>query len=780
MPDCRRGKSLVRLEDARFLTGRGTYVANRPAGGCLHLHVVRSPYGHARIDGVAVAAAARVPGVVGIFTAADLAADGIGTLPCITVLDAVEPIVMPPRPALADGTVRHVGDPVACIVAEAPEAALDAAELLEIDYRPLPCVVDPVAALVPGAPQIWPQAAGNSTFLFRKGDAAAVAQAMTAATHIVSARLVNNRVVVAPMETRAAIGDYDVAADLLHLTLTGQAVHGTRKQLADSVFKVPVDRMRLTVPDVGGGFGMKNFLYPEWVLVLWLARKLGRPVRWVGERTEDFVSSTHGRDYTADARLALDGEGRFLGLEVRATANMGAYLSTNGPLSPTSAAASAMGGVYAIPSILLEVRGAFTNTPPLDAYRGAGKPEANYIIERLIDIAARQTGLDAVELRRRNVVSAFPHVTAMGMKIEDGRFGANLDDALAAADGAGYDARRRASEARGLLRGRSVCCFLETARGAPNEVARVAFQDDGRVSLSVGTQSNGQGHETAYPQIASDLLGLPVEAFRFRQGDTQLLPGGGGHGGARSMHLGGTALVLALEAVIEKGRRIAAHLLQAPVETLVFRDAAYRGEGTDRSIALAEIALAARDPASLPEGMAPGLDALENNINELYTFPNGCHVAEVEIDPETGAVRLDRYLLVDDYGTLINPVLTLGQVHGGVVQGIGQALLEHVVFDADTGQQLSGSMLDYALPRAADLPSFDGWLSEAAPTRANRLGVKGSGQAGCMASPQTIMNAVVDALSPLDVREIDMPATPHAVWRAIEAAQAQAVKTGKP
>ncbi len=771
MPDGRQEKSLSRLEDARFLTGRGTYVANRPSDGCLHLHVVRSTHGHARIARVDVEAAARVPGIAGVFTAADLAADGIGHLPCITVLDAVEPIVVPPRPALAEGTVRHVGDPVACIVADSPEAALDAAELIDIRYESLPCVVEPTAALSADAPQIWPQAAGNSAFLFRKGDAAAVAQAMASAKHVVSARLVNNRVVVAPMETRAAIGDYDAAGDLLHLTLTGQAVHGTRKQLADTVFRVPVEKMRLTVPDVGGGFGMKNFVYPEWVLVLWLARKLRRPVRWIGERTEDFVSSTHGRDYTAEARLALDEAGRFLALEVRAAANMGAYLSTNGPLSPTSAAASAMGGVYSIPSILLEVRGAFTNTPPLDAYRGAGKPEANYIIERLIDIAARQTGLDAVELRRRNVVSSFPHVTAMGMKIEDGRFGANLDDAVDAADHTGYPARRRDSEARGMLRGRSVCCFLETARGAPNEVARVAFQGDGTVLLSVGTQSNGQGHETAYPQIAADLLGLPVSAFRFRQGDTQLLPGGGGHGGARSMHLGGTALVLALEAVIAKGRRVAAHLLQAPPEALVFGDAAYRVDGTDRSIGIAEVAVAARDPANLPEGMAPGLEALENNISDLYTFPNGCHVAEVEIDPDTGAIRLDRYLLVDDYGALINPMVTLGQVHGGVVQGIGQALLERVVFDTESGQQLSGSMLDYALPRAADLPSFGGWLSEEAPTRANRLGVKGSGQAGCMASPQTIMNAVVDALAPLGVRQIDMPATPHAVWQAIQAAR---------
>lgn len=766
-----RGSSQSRLEDERFLTGRGTYVGNGLPERCLHAHVVRSPFAHARIVRIDVAKALDVPGAVAVFTEADLAADGIGPLPCITVLDAVEPIIVPPRPALARDVVRHVGDPVAFIVAESMSAALEAAEAIEIEYDSLPCVVEPTTALKPGAPQIWPQARGNSAFLFRKGDSSAVEAAFAGAAHIVSAVLVNSRVVVAPIEARAAIGVYDEQSDLLHLTLTGQAVHGIRKQLADSVFKVPIDRMRLTVPDVGGGFGMKNFVYPEWALVLYAARRLGRPVRWISERTEDFVSSTHGRDYTATARLALDAAGRFLALDVRAVANMGAYLSSNGPLSPTSAAASAMGGVYDIPSIFLEVRGAFTNTPPLDAYRGAGKPEANYIIERLIDRAARALDTDAVDLRRRNIILSFPHVTAMGMKIDGGRFAANLEDAIRLADRAGFEARRKKSADQGLLRGMGVSCFLETARGAPNEVARVAFLPDNTVTIAVGTQSNGQGHETAYPQIAADMLGLPLSSFRFLQGDTCLLPGGGGHGGARSMHLGGTALVIAVEALIAKGRRIAAHLLQEPVDQLEFVGGAFKVNGSDRAMGLVEVAAAARDPANLPEGMSPGLEALENNISDLYTFPNGCHVAEVEIDPQTGDVRLDRYLLVDDFGALVNPMLTLGQVHGGVVQGIGQALLENVVFDAESGQLLSGSMMDYALPRAADVPSFGGHLSDKAPTRSNRLGVKGSGQAGCMASPQTVMNAVLDALLPLGVENLDMPATPLAVWQAIQAAR---------
>lgn len=766
-----RGVSQSRLEDQRLLTGQGTYVANMLPERCLHAHVVRSPVAHARIKRIALAAARSLPGIVAIFTEADLAADGIGHLPCITVFDAAEPLIVPPRPALASGVVRHIGDPVAFIVAHSLAAALDAAEAIEIEYEVLASVIEPTAARDPGAPQIWPQAQANAAFLYRRGDAALVGRAMEAAAHVVAAELVNNRVVVAPLETRAAIGTYDPVTDRLHLTLTGQAVHGIRKQLADAVFRIPLERMRLTVPDVGGGFGMKNGVYPEWVLVLYAARRLGRPVRWVSERAEDFVSSTHGRDFTATARLALDAEGRFLALDVRAVANMGAYLASNGPISATTAAASAMGGVYAIPRIALDVRGVFTNTPPLDAYRGAGKPEANYIIERLIDRAARATGMDAVELRRRNIIARFPYRTAMGMTIDGGCFARNLDAAVALADLTSLAERRAASRRAGLLRGVGLACFLETARGAPNEMARCSVEPDGAVWLAIGTQSNGQGHETAYPQIAAEMLGVPLSAFRFLQGDTALLPGGGGHGGARSMHLGGSALVIAIEAVIEKGRRIAAHLLQARPDHVTFAEGAFHLAGSDRSLSLAAIAAAARDRANLPEGLSEGLEALESNISDRYTFPNGCHIAEVEVDPETGLVRLDRYALVDDFGALINPMLTLGQVHGGVVQGIGQALMERVAFDPASGQLLSGSMMDYALPRAADLPSFGGYLSEAAPTRANRLGVKGSGQAGAMAAPQTVMNAVLDALAPLGVSQLDMPATPFAVWQAIQSAR---------
>ena len=771
MPDHTLGRSLSRLEDTRFLTGRGTYVANEVPAGCLHAHVLRSPHGHARIDRLDTSAAHKLPGIAAIYTEADLAADGIGNLPCMAAIEFVEKLIVPPRPALAKDMVRHVGDPVACIIAESVEAALEAADAIEVDYTPLPCVVDAAAALEPGAPQLWPQVPRNSAYLYHRGDKAAVGRAMASAKHIVTAELLNNRVVVAPIETRAAVATYDATRDLLHLTLTGQAVHGIRRQLAESIFRIPQDRLRLSVPDVGGGFGMKNFLYPEWVHVLYAARKLRRPVRWVSERVEDFLTSAQGRDFRARARLGLDEAGRFLALDVQAIANMGAYLSGGGPGSSTVSAGNAMGGVYAIPAVAMETRGAFTNTPPIDAYRGAGKPEANYLIERLVDEAARQTGIDAVELRRRNLISTFPHRTPTGMQIDGGRFVANLDDALRVADHQGFAARRERSAQAGLLRGWGLSCFLETARGAPGEVARLSFDADGGVTLALGTMSNGQGHETTYPQIAADMLGLPISSFRYRQGDTDLLPSGNGHGGARSMQMGGTALVMAIEAALEKARRIAAHLLQAPVEGVRFVSGRFVVDGTDRGIALLDVATASRDAANLPEGMTPGLDTLANNPSDRFGFPNGCHVAEVEIDPETGAVRLDRYTLVDDFGRLLNPMLTLGQVHGGLAQGIGQAMLEHTVFDADSGQMLSASFMDYALPRADDLPSFGGHLDPSAPTASNRLGVKGAGQAGCMSAPQTIMSAILDALRPLGVKHLDMPATPQAVWQAIQAAR---------
>jgi aerobic carbon-monoxide dehydrogenase large subunit len=767
-----RGRSVRRVEDFRFLTGGGRYVDDFSLPGQVHAHVLRSPHAHAAIERID-AGGARDGGVLGVFTEGDLRADGIGPLPCIAQVSTVDPMIVPPRFGLARGRVRHVGDPVALVVAETRDLARDAAERIAVEYRPLDAVADAAAALSPGAPAIWDEAPGNLSYRFQRGDEAATRVAFAAAAHIVEIELVNNRLVPAPIEPRAAIGNYDAGADRLDLLLTGQGVHSIRNQLAEAVFRLPAERIQLAAPDVGGGFGMKNFLYPEWVLVLWAARRLGRPVKWVAERSEEFVSGAQGRDNHTKARLALDEDGRFLALDVSTVANLGAYLSSNGPGSSTNSPATAMGGIYAIPAVFMDVRGAFTNTVPIDAYRGAGKPEANYLIERLIGIAACRNGWDPVDLRRRNMIDVFPYRSALGMTIDCGRFAANLDDALAQAREPGFMARRAAAAARGRLRGLGVGCFLETARGTPNEFAGIRFDPDGGVSLLLGTQSNGQGHETSYPQIAASLLGLPLESFRLVQADTRMVQRGAGHGGARSMHQGGTALVKAAEMVIEKGRRVAAGLLQADSAEVVFADGRFIVPGTEREIDLPAVSRAAADPANLPDGMVPGLDSSVYNMLDVFTFPNGCHIAEVEVDPETGLVTLERYTAVDDYGRLINPLLTTGQVQGGVAQGIGQALLEHTVYEAASGQLLSGSLMDYALPRADGLPLFDITLAEL-PTAANPLGVKGSGQAGCIAAPQTIINAIVDALAPLGIDHIDMPATPERVWRAIQAAASRA------
>jgi carbon-monoxide dehydrogenase large subunit len=767
------GRSLRRLEDPRFLTGQGRYVDDIDLPGQLHGIVLRSPYGHAAIEGIDTATARAMPGVRGVFTAADLDADGIGPLPCIAQVATVAPMIGPPRRALARDRVRHVGDPMAFIVADAKDQARDAAEQIAVAYRPMPAVVDAIAALAAEAPLLWDEAPGNLSYRFERGDKAAVDAALAGAAHTIEIELVNNRLVVAPIEPRAAIGHYDGAADRLELLLTGQGVHSLRQQLANAVFHMPPDRIVVRAPDVGGGFGVKNFLYPEWVLVLWAARRLGRPVKWIAERGEEFVSSAQGRDNHTQARLALDQDGRFLALDVDTVANLGAYLSTNGPGSSTNSPASAMGGVYAIPAVFMTVRGAFTNTVPIDAYRGAGKPEANYLIERLVDRAARRLALDPVALRRRNLISHFPYRSGLGVTIDCGRFAANLDEMAQRALTEGFAARRREAADRGKLRGLGIACFLETSRGTPGERAEIRFEPDGRISLVLGTQSNGQGHETSFAQIAADLLGIPVAAFRFVQADTGQVKSGNGHGGARSMHMGGTALYQAAQMVLSKGRAIAAHLLQADANEVSFGGGRFTVGGGERGIDLLSLAAAARDPANLPANltgeMSPGLDADAYNDSDVFTFPSGCHAAEIEIDPETGVVRLERYAAIDDYGRLINPMLTVGQVQGGLAQGIGQALLEHTVYDEGSGQLLSGSLMDYALPRADDLPPLDITLAEL-PTAVNPLGVKGAGQAGCIAAPQTIVNAILDALAPLGVEHIDMPASPERVWRAIRGA----------
>jgi aerobic carbon-monoxide dehydrogenase large subunit len=761
-----RGQSLRRLEDARFLTGRGRFIEDIDYPGQTWMHVVRSPHAHARIQHIDTESARAVPGALGVFTEADLA--DLGPLPCTVPVASIAPMIVPPRFALASDRVRHVGDPVAFVVAETRSAARDAAELVAVNWQFLPSITDAVAALEPSAPQIWDQAPGNLSYRFQKGDRSSVYSAISAAAHVVELELVNNRIVISALEPRGAIGRHD--AEGYHLLFSGAGVHALQTQLADTVFRVPPEQMHVACPDVGGGFGVKNALYPEWVMLLWAARRLGRPIKWMSERTEDFITTAQGRDNVTRAKLALDSEGRFLALDVSTVANLGAYLSSGGPGSSTNAPANAMGSGYMVPAIFMDVQGVFTNTVPIDAYRGAGKPEVNYMFERLIDEAARRAGFDAIDLRRRNLVSEFPYQKALGTVIDCGRFAANLSDAIIAANRADFTTRRDAAMQRGRLRGIGVTCFMETARGAPNEGAEIRFEDDGRITLLVGTQSNGMGHETAYAQIAADLLGLPIETFRYVQADTREVRAGNGHGGARSMHMGGAALCKAVDTLLAKGRAIAARLLQSSAEQIVFADGlfAVRGE-MDRAIDLPAVARAACDPANLPDGMAPGLNTYVWNLLDAITFPNGCHIAEVEIDPDTGSVVLERYTAVDDFGALINPMLTIGQVQGGVAQGIGQAMLEQTIYDPQSGQLLSGSFMDYALPRAADLPPLDITLS-GVPTNANPLGVKGSGQAGAMAAPQAIIAGVLDALAPLGVTHIDMPATPERIWRAIQQA----------
>jgi carbon-monoxide dehydrogenase large subunit len=742
------GQSTRRLEDARFLTGNGRFVDDVNVAGQAWAYVVRSPHAHAVIERVDAAAARAMPGVLGIYTYDDIA--GLGLLPCATQVATVAPMIVPPRPALARGRVRHVGDPVAFVVAETAWAARDAAERVVVEYSPLECVVEAAAALAADAPLIWDT--GNESYRFQRGDQAAVRAALAAAAFVADIEVINNRLVIAPIEARAAIGQW--TGRVFDLFVSTASVHAIRDQLV-GVFCCARDQVRVSAPDVGGGFGIKNCLYPEWVMLLWCARRLGRPVKWVEDRSEDFVSTAQGRDNVSRARLGLDADGRFLALDVSTIAGLGAYMSGGGPGSSTNAPAAAMGGGYVIPAIFMNVRAAFTNTAPIDAYRGAGKPEANYLIERLIDKAAQQFGFDRIDLRRRNLIASFPYQKALGAVVDCGRFAANVDDVLVLADHAGFAVRCADSRSRGRLRGIGVACFLETARGAPNEGAEIRFGADDVITILVGTQSNGQGHETSYPQIAADLLGLPLEQFRYLQADTAEIPEGNGHGGARSMHMGGAALFHAAQEVIGKGRPVAARLLQARADQVVFDGG--RFVVGDRSVDLLTVA---RDTS---------LDTYVWNLLDIITFPNGCHVAEVEIDPETGGVTLDRYTAVDDYGTLINPLLTVGQVQGGVAQGIGQALTERTVYDPETGQMLSGSFVDYQLPRAVDLPDLNITLT-GIPTSANPLGVKGSGQAGAIAAPQTIISAILDALAPLGVGHIDMPATPERVWQAIQLA----------
>ncbi len=633
---------------------------------------------------------------------------------------------------------------------KASSTARDAAELVEIDYETLPAVVETAHALDPGQPAVSDEMPGNLAFDWGIGDEAAVERALVGARHRIGLELVNNRIVVNSMEPRGAIGEYDIGEDAYTLWSSTQGSHLLRYQLAESVFKIPENRIRVVTPDVGGGFGMKAFLYPEHILVLWAAKKLGRPVKWTPERSDAFMTDTQGRDNVTRLELALDDELRFLGLKVATVANMGAYLSNFAPEIPTNSGGVMFSGVYAIPAIHVGVKGAYTHTVPVDAYRGAGRPEAAYAIERLIDFAAGRLGVAPAELRRRNFIrpEAMPYATPLGLTYDSGDFARNMEQALAAADVAGLPARQEAARARGRWRGLGHAVYIEQSGMPPDEFAELRFDPSGTLTMLLGTQSSGQGHQTAYAQLAAERLGLPPEKIRVVQGDTAAISFGRGTGGSRSLPVGGASVDVAAQKLIAKGRRIAAHLLEAAEADVDFAEGVFRIAGTDREIGIEAVARTAFNPAQLPADVEPGFAESGHFTPPAPTFPNGCHVCEVEIEPETGHVDIVRYLVVDDFGTVVNPLLLQGQVQGGVAQGVGQAMLERTVYDHETGQLVTGSLTDYCLPRAEDLPAIE-FAYNVVPCRTNPLGLKGAGEAGAIGAPPALVNAIVAALAPL-------------------------------
>ncbi|MBX6373730.1 MAG: xanthine dehydrogenase family protein molybdopterin-binding subunit [Acetobacteraceae bacterium] len=768
-----------RIEDPRLLLGRGRFTDDIALPGQAYGVVLRSPHAHARILRIDTAAASALPGVLGVFTAKDLREEGLGELPCTVPLKNTDgtPRAETPRYALAEDRVRHVGDPVAFVVAETSKAARDAAEAIEVDYEILPAITDLAVATEPGQPQVWDAAKNNVCFDWDAGDKAKADELFAKAAHVTRLRVVNNRIIVSSMEARAALATYDEKdgnGGRFTLYTNTQGSWLVRNLLAQAVFKLPEDRFRVITPDVGGGFGMKLFLYPEHVLVCFAARRLKRPVKWTSERTEAFLADTQGRDNITVGELALDKDGRFLALRTQNHANMGAYLSTFAPFIPTGAGTKVLASVYGFQAVHARVIGVLTNTVPVDAYRGAGRPESNYLVERLIDAAARELGIDRAELRRRNMVppSAMPYVTAMGQRYDSGDFRRVLDAALARADWAGFPARRAEAARRGKRRGIGLAYYLEATGGGPTERAAVRFAEDGMVEVVVGTQSTGQGHETAYAMLTSHELGIPIEKIRVVQGDSDSLPSGGGTGGARSLYSEGQAILATTASVVEKGKQAASEHLEAAVADIEFSTAdggRFTVAGTDRTVDILTLARVQREKVARGEA-ATLLDAAEEAKIPAHTFPNGCHVAEVEVDPDTGQVSIQRYVVADDFGHALNPLIARGQVHGGVAQGVGQAMLERTVYDPDSGQLLSASFMDYALPRADDLPDIHVDLLEI-PCETNPLGVKGAGEAGAVGSPPAVINALVDALAEDGVQHLDMPATPEAVWKALAGAK---------
>jgi aerobic carbon-monoxide dehydrogenase large subunit len=779
------GAAVRRKEDSRFLSGRGHYTddINRP--GQLYAYIRRSDRPHAKINDIDAAAAAKAPGVVAVYTGADMAADNVGGLPCGWQIHNKDgsPMAEPPHPVLAVGKARHVGDPVAVVIAETKQAAKDAAELIAIDYQDLPAVASLRDAIAPGAARVHDDVAGNICYDWHIGDKAVVDAAFAGAAKVVKLDLTNNRLIPNAMEPRAAVGDFDPHSGEYTLYTTSQNPHVIRLLMGAFVLHIPEHRLRVVAPDVGGGFGSKIYHYAEEAIVTWAAGKLRRPVKWTAERSESFMSDAHGRDHDSTAEMALDANGNFLALRISTLANMGGYLSTFAPCIPTYLYATLLAGVYKTPVIYCEVKAVFTNTVPVDAYRGAGRPEATFLLERLVDACAHDTGMDRVAIRRQNFIAAdaFPYQTPVALQYDSGNYQATLDGCLKAADHAGFEARRTAAATRGKLRGIGISTYIEACGIAPSavvgslgaraglyEVANIRVHPTGSVTVYTGTHSHGQGHETTLAQLVCEQLGVPLDQVDVVHGDTAKIPFGMGTYGSRSLAVGGSAMVKAMDKVIAKGKKIAAHLMEASVEDIEFKDGTFSVAGTDKSKTLTDISLAAYVPHNYPiEELEPGLDETAFYDPKNFTFPAGCHVAEVELDKDTGIVEVVNFVAVDDVGRVINPMIVEGQVQGGVAQGVGQALLENAVYDKG-GQLLSGSMMDYTMPRADDLPNITVGTEVTLCTH-NPLGVKGCGEVGAIGSPPAVINAIVDALKGYNVRHIDMPATPQKLWSIMAA-----------
>jgi len=786
------GAPLRRVEDKRFLTGHGRFVADIELSGALACALVRSPHAHAAIRGIDASAARAAPGVVAVLTGANMAADGVAPMRPLWLVRSRDgsPMAEPARFALARETVRHVGEPVAAVVAATFAQAVDAAERLAVDYAPLSAVTDARAAQAEAAPQLHACAPGNVCFRWARGDEAAVRAALRSAAHVVAIDLVNNRLVGAAIEPRAVIGAVDPQSDKLTLYSSTQAPHHIRRQVTEQL-GIPESALRVISPDVGGGFGYKGKLYPEEGIIAWAARRLRRPVRWVASRAESFVADNQARDHLTHAELALDADGRFLALHVQTFANLGAYVSTFGVAIPSAIYSALFAGGYRTPAIFVEVTGVFTNTTPTDAFRGAGRPEACYVLERLADRAAQKLGIDRAEIRRRNLIpsSAMPYKTPIGPTYDCGDFPKIFARTLALADYDGFDKRRAQAARRGLLRGIGMACYVESSGVAPSrfagalgarvgfyEAASIRVEPDGAVRAMLGTHNHGQGHATTLAQILSSRFGVPVEKIEVVEGDTDAVPQGTGTFGSRSIAVGGSALDRAADKIIAKGKLIAAHLLEAAAGDVDFSDGAFVIAGTDRRVSFAAVAQAAYVPHNFPlETVEPGWQDTAVYDPPSFAFSNGAHVCELEIDPDTGRIEIVGFWGVDDIGTVINPMIVEGQIHGGVAQGIGQALLERCAYDGG-GQLVSGSFMDYAVARADDLPLFVTECDESQPCTHNPLGAKGCGEAGSIGSPAAVVSAVLHALAPLGVTDLDMPLTSEQLWRRIRQAQ-QAAKS---